>query len=131
MKLAIKVLGIVLLTLCGYFFAKAISAVAFPFSCSFPIESTALEVRANLPRGRYAIVVSTNFDGRAFSVIPPTRNYSSDVTVRIERAQGLLAQGTNTHYLGFRNARAGDVTIKLSVRKQAGETLVFHLGRGF
>jgi hypothetical protein len=92
------------------------------------------EIRAHLPPGRYAIVISTNYGDQVFGVIPPQRNYIADVALLVRTPLQTLIQETNAHYavLTLRKRDAGDVYFIAQVQKLTNdERVVLHVGRAF
>lgn len=123
-----------LLILVGFFGLKIVSSIEPRFSFSFPLRSGDQEIMTILPAGRYALVISTNWGGKTFGVIPPTREYSAQIGLEVRTAQGLVAQETNPHYLPFSLSKTTAGEVKFKVHLEGGvpnESVVLHVRRGF
>jgi hypothetical protein len=126
------IIGFVVLA--GIWVVKLVGATKPRFSFSYPIHSGSQEIRANLPPGRYALTVTTNFSRTAFGVVPAQRDYGSQLAIQVRSKAGLLIQATNFHYLVFSLSGDSAGPVEFSVQKEMGrqdELLVLNLGRGF
>ncbi|NLH73942.1 MAG: hypothetical protein GX456_12880 [Verrucomicrobia bacterium] len=95
------IIAALLLACCCYVSARIVKTVGTRFSFSVPLELETGEIRAHLPSGRYIIVLSTNFNARTFGMIPKERDYSAQIIIQVEAERGIVAHGTNVHYLVF------------------------------
>ena len=114
--------------------ARYISATSSHFYLSVPLDSTTNVLRAQLPAGRYAVIVSTNCAFRQFSVVSSEHNYSEYVTLNVESNGMILLQGTNIRYMTFRVPKEAATGLKISVdvrKLDDKERLFLLIGRGF
>jgi len=119
---------------CLLFYAAVVAPTQPHFAFSIPLHAGQQEVLARLPPGRYALIVSTNSDSKTFGVIPPYRDYSSDVSLELWTNQEVLARERNMHYFVFSLSRADNRNVRfvLSVERSKEDSgLMMHIGRGF
>ena len=132
MKRTVLLFILGLLVLSGFFGVKLITSIKPRFSFSFPLRAGGQEIHANLPAGRYALTVTTNFSRTALGVIPPQCNYNSRLAIQVRSKQTILVQETNFHYLVFSLSGESSGSVEFSIQTEMeDEALVLNLGRGF
>jgi hypothetical protein len=110
------------------------NALRTSFSLSFPLETGIHEFRANLPRGRYAVVVSTNFSNKVFGIVPAQPESSANVSLEVKVSTVTILQETNIHYKTFSisGSVGRDAVFIVRVQKQRqAEQVLFNIARGF
>ncbi len=125
--------GLCALVVTAYISWRMCVTFGLPFAFSIPLHD-GQEIGARLPAGRYALVITTNSSLRAVSVIPPVRDYRSQLTLEIKSGSKVIVRATNSHYLvlPIDAQDAGEVSVliglELAIPKEA---LTLHISKGF
>jgi hypothetical protein len=126
--------GLIALVVTAYLSWRMCATLGLPFAFSIPLHDGRQEIGARLPAGRYALVITTNSNLRALSVIPPVRDYRSQLTLEIKRGSKVLVRATNSHHLvlPIDAHDAGEVSVQIGLEPAIPkEALTLHISKGF
>jgi hypothetical protein len=125
-------IAIVILVVSCLFLVIHLNTVGNRFSISIPISMGLQEFNAQLPAGRYAIVVSTNYDNHTFGIIPPERQYQSDIVLNVSSSGQILLRATNLYYKTFNLKNSlNEVTFSVHFLEQKENTVLLNIERSF